>query len=272
MTPIPPIVRQVIVNADPPMAFDVFTGCIGRWWPLADFGVYGEGATVSIEDGDIVEVSPAGERSTWGSVTRWERGVAVAFTWHPAKDPDRASQVEVKFNAAGPGITLVTLEHRGWEVFSDPEAARQEYDHGWPIVLDGYRRETEAQAGAVGETAAGAGSGDGAGSDAPGGDTWVALMHRAGPAAPREGSVFQDPRFGQHVAFLKRMAAAGYLVAAGPLGGTRADGMTVLRLPGEGRLEEAMHLATVDDASVASGFFVVDVRSWQVMMHALLSA
>jgi hypothetical protein len=48
--------------------------------------------------------------------------------------------------------------------------------------------------------------------------------------------------------------------------------MTVLRLPGEGRLEEARHLATVDDASVASGFFVVDVRSWQVMMHPLLSA
>ena len=51
---------------------------------------------------------------------------------------DRASHVEVTFAAAA-GQTLVTLEHTGWEVFADPAAARAEYDHGWPAVLDRYR-------------------------------------------------------------------------------------------------------------------------------------
>ena len=39
----------------------------------------------------------------------------------------------------------------------------------------------------------------------PDGETWVALLHRPGPAAPREGSVFKDPRFTEHIAFLARM-------------------------------------------------------------------
>ena len=34
------------------------------------------------------------------------------------------------------GKTLVTLEHAGWEIFGDQAAqAREEYDHGWPVVL-----------------------------------------------------------------------------------------------------------------------------------------
>ena len=54
------------------------------------------------------------------------------------------------------------------------------------------------------------------------GETWVALLHRPGPAAPRAGSLFEDPRFGQHVAFLNRMREAGDLVLAGPLGDAAA--------------------------------------------------
>ena len=97
-------------------------------------------------------------------------------------------------------------------------------------------------------------------------DTWVALLHRPGPAAPRTGSLFQDPRFGEHVAFLNRMRDAGYLVLAGPLPDADGEGMTVLRLPGRDQLSTATRLATEDDLSVAGGFFAVTVRPWQVMM------
>jgi hypothetical protein len=46
------------------------------------------------------------------------------------------------------------------------------------------------------------------------------------------------------------------------------EGMTILRLPGPGRLADATWLATEDDASVAGGFLAVTVRPWQVMMVA----
>jgi uncharacterized protein YciI len=63
------------------------------------------------------------------------------------------------------------------------------------------------------------------------------------------------------------MRDAGYLVAAGPLADAKGEGMTILRLPGPGRLSTATRLATEDDTSVAAGFFAVTVRPWQVMMR-----
>jgi uncharacterized protein YciI len=97
-------------------------------------------------------------------------------------------------------------------------------------------------------------------------DTWVALMHTPGPAAPTDGSLFTAPGFADHVAFLRRMQDAGYLVAAGPLTDAPGAGMAILRLPGADRLAEATALATHDDASVAGGFFEVTVRPWRVVL------
>jgi uncharacterized protein YciI len=244
---VPPIRREILVDADPAVAFEVFTAGIGQWWPVEEHSVHGKGAAVAFEDGRLVERSADGEAVVWGTVTRWEPPTAVAFTWHPGRPAERASYVGVTFGAEG-RQTLVRLEHTGWDAFDDPAAARAEYDHGWPLVLGRYREH-------VGEAA----------------DTWVALLHRPGPAAPAapaSGSLFSDPRFAQHVAFLNRMHEAGYLVAAGPLADAAGEGMTILRLPGAGQFGEATRLATEDDASVACGFFSVTVRPWQVMMTA----
>lgn len=65
------------------------------------------------------------------------------------------------------------------------------------------------------------------------------------------------------------MAAAGYLVAAGPLPDTAGAGMTVLRLPGSDREAEGARLATEDDVAVRSGLLQVQVRPWSVMFHGL---
>jgi hypothetical protein len=34
---VPPIRREILVDADPAVAFEVFTAGIGRWWPLEAF-------------------------------------------------------------------------------------------------------------------------------------------------------------------------------------------------------------------------------------------
>ena len=261
---IPPIRREILVDADPQTAFEVFTTQIGQWWPMAEHSVYGASATVALDGGQIVERAPDGATALWGTVTRWEPPGALAFSWHPGYAAERASYVQVTF-AAVAGQTLVTLEHTGWEVFADPAAARAEYGEGWPVVLDGYR-EHMAAASEAGASEAGA-SGAGA-SEAGGGDTWVALLHRPGPDAPATGTVFEDPRFAEHVAFLGRMREAGYLVAAGPMTDAAGDGMTILRLPGADQLAAATTLATQDDASVAGGLLAVTVRPWRPMMRA----
>ena len=246
MNPLPPLHREVLVESGPQRAFEVFTAQIGDWWPLASHSLHGEGGSVAFEDGEIVERSAGGEVSVWGRVTRWEPPDALAFTWHPGRPAGPLTQVTVRFAAAGEQ-TLVTLEHSGWEVLDDPAAARDEYERGWPAVLRGYRDQISA----------------------PGESTWVALLHRPGPdAMAAAGGPLQHPRFREHAAFLHRMHELGYLVAAGPLGDENGAGMTILRLPGQGRLGEATRLATEEDQSVASGFFTVQVRPWQVMLQA----
>jgi uncharacterized protein YciI len=242
MTSLPPIHREVLVDAGPHKAFEVFTARIGDWWPLATHSVYGEGGSVAFEDGQIIERSAAGDSTVWGRVTRWEPPDAVAFTWHPGQPGEEAMDVTVTFAVAGEQ-TLVTLEHRGWEVRANPAAVRAEYESGWPVVLESYRAEVSG----------------------PGETSWFALLHTPGPAAPPAG-LFEAPLFREHVAFLRRMHERGYLVAAGPLADTAGDGMTVLRLPGTDALAEATRLATEDDLSVVSGFFTVRVRPWQVML------
>ena len=259
MSTVPPIRREALVDADPATAFEVFTERLGAWWPLAELSVYGADATVGFTDGQIIERSADGHAAVWGTVTRWEPPAAVAFSWHPGRSAERASHVQITFAAAA-SQTLVTVEHSGWEALEDPAAARAEYDHGWPMVLGRYC-----------DYAAQHGPGNDGDSDRGGdgdGDTWVVLLHRPGPAAPASGTLFEDPRFAGHFAFLNRMREAGYLVAAGPLPDAAGEGMTILRLPGPGQLSLATRLATEDDTSVSCGFLTVAVRPWQVVLHA----
>jgi uncharacterized protein YciI len=248
LSEVPPVHREIYVDSDPETAFDVFTAGIGRWWPLPGHSVYGEGGTVEFSGGVIVERSADGTEAVWGEITRWDPPSGLGFTWHPGRGSESAGHVEVTFTARQ-SRTLVALTHAGWEVYDDPEAARDEYDKGWPTVLERFRGGVPALA-EEDEV------------------TWAALMHTPGPEAPTDVSLFADPRFGQHVAFLTRMHEAGYLVAAGPLVDADGEGMTVLRVPGADRIDFVTRLATKGDVSVAEGFFDVTVRPWRVSLQA----
>ena len=63
--------------------------------------------------------------------------------WQLETDPDRTSEVEVRFIAETPDRTRVELEHRnldrhgdGWEGVRDGVGA----DQGWPLYLERYAR------------------------------------------------------------------------------------------------------------------------------------
>jgi uncharacterized protein YciI/uncharacterized protein YndB with AHSA1/START domain len=238
-----PIRRALIVDATPETAFEVFTADFGGWWPVAEFSVFGDGGSVALTDGEIVEVSASGEQVIWGSITAWEPPQRVAFTWHPSLETTAPmSQVDVRFTELD-GQTLVVLEHSGWESYDDPQAARDNYSHGWPTVLAEYVTALNGE------------------------QVFVALQHRPGPTADPNLPVFGQPGFAEHLAFLSRMQERGLVLAAGPLPDSEGQGMTVLRLPADAGLAEATRLATEDDRSVASGFLTVEVRPWQVMIR-----
>jgi uncharacterized protein YndB with AHSA1/START domain/uncharacterized protein YciI len=237
MAGLAPIRREVIVAADPDLAFEVFTDDIGNWWPFGEHSVYGDGSTVAFRDGLLVESRPGAEDSIWATVTTWQPPHELALDWYPGRTAERPSHVRVRFSPAGPGRTLTCLEHSGWETLDDPAAARAEYELGWPPVLDRFEASVRIDHA-----------------------TWVALLHS--PAIPGQ-NVLADSRFGRHVEFLGRMRESGWLVAAGPLGDEPGAGLTVLRLPGAARWEEAEGAAG-QDGSVTGGLLTVRIRPWQV--------
>jgi len=149
---VPPLRREVLVDAGRDLAFAVFTDRIGAWWPLGDFSVHGADASVAFVDpgvgARIVESkdgdTDGADDSVWGTVTRWDPPELVAFTWHPGMSAEAASQVTVTFEETD-GKTLVTLEHTGWESFGERATeARENYQRGWAVVLGGYAAQFAA--------------------------------------------------------------------------------------------------------------------------------
>ena len=55
MSTVPPIRREILVDAEPAVAFEVFTAGIGQWWPVEEHSVHGKGAAVALDEGRIVE-------------------------------------------------------------------------------------------------------------------------------------------------------------------------------------------------------------------------
>jgi uncharacterized protein YndB with AHSA1/START domain len=138
---LPPVVRTVEVSCAPERAFELFTRAIGEWWPLPTHSVYGEASTsVRMGDGvgaEIVETGAGGEESRWGTITAWEPGRELGFTWHPGTDPEESTDVTVRFVATVRG-TQVELAHRGWERRRDGATIRAGYEQGWVPVLDRF--------------------------------------------------------------------------------------------------------------------------------------
>jgi Activator of Hsp90 ATPase homolog 1-like protein len=133
-----PIVVDLFVPCPPDRAFEYFTRDIGRWWPLGTHSL-GQADTADVhfearEGGRLIETRHDGREHTWGTVTAWQPGHRVAFSWHLDRDPATAQWVDVRF-AADPAGTQVTLTHGGWERREDGATVRENYVGGWKIVF-----------------------------------------------------------------------------------------------------------------------------------------
>jgi len=241
---LPPIRREVLVAAGPSTAFALFTAHLGAWWPVARHSVHGAGAMVAFEGDKVIERFGAQE-SVWAEVTDWNPPETFQLAWHPGHAATSPTTVRVTFTGSGEQ-TLVTLVHSDWERTEQPEQARAEYSGGWQAVLGRYAARVEGA-----DTTA-----------APG--RWLVLTHRPGPALAAGGSVFADPDFAEHLAFLGRLAERELLVAAGPLRAEEGVGMTVVRVADNAL--DVGELARTDDLSVVRGLLTVDVHPWDVRL------
>lgn len=136
---LPPITKKLTVAWDQAHAFRRFTEQIGTWWPLRTHSVgQARAETVVFEGrvgGRIIEKIRGGEESVWGTVTVWDPPGRIVFTWHPGDAPDKATEVEVRFESV-PGGTQLVLVHSKWEALGVlASTARRGYPIGWTYVL-----------------------------------------------------------------------------------------------------------------------------------------
>ena len=137
--------HEVVVGLDLEAAFDLFTGHIGRWWPMATHSVYGEGGSVAFE-GDrgsapewsrVVERHPDRPPTTWAEVLDFEAPVRLRLAWHPGTPPEQATDLLVVFGAEGT-MTRVALEQTAWERRRDRDEAVASYEEEWPQVMSHF--------------------------------------------------------------------------------------------------------------------------------------
>lgn len=135
-----PLVKQITVHLPPMRAFELFTDGLARWWPLATHSCAGLAARdVRFEPfvgGLVIEHAEDGSTAPWGTVLAWEPPHRFAMSWHPGAAPERATRLEVRFEATGDDECHVHLRHSGWEARGDDAIrVRGSYDGGWNRVL-----------------------------------------------------------------------------------------------------------------------------------------
>ncbi len=141
---------EITVEAPLERAFQVFTEQFDRIKPREHNMLGADIAETVFEPrvgGHIYDRGVDGRECRWARVLAYEPPERVVFSWDigPAwqleTDPDRASEVEVRFLAAGPERTRVELEHRHIDRHGDGwEGLREGVDSGdgWPLYLQRY--------------------------------------------------------------------------------------------------------------------------------------
>ena len=141
------ISETVVVEAPIDRAFSVFTDGLGTWFPREYNLLSVDIAERTFEPrvgGSVFDRGTDGSECHWGRVLAYEPPDRVVFSWNIdprwsiEDDPDKVSEVEVRFVAESAERTRVELEHRhlerhgdGWESLREQLAA----EGGWPGCL-----------------------------------------------------------------------------------------------------------------------------------------
>jgi uncharacterized protein YndB with AHSA1/START domain len=140
----------IVVDAPVDHAFRVFTEEFDRIKPR-DHTILGAAIAESVFEprvgGRLYDRGVDGSESSWGRVLAFEPPNRVVFSWDISpqwqleSDPERTSEVEVRFIPESADRTRVELEHRnldrhgdGWEGIREGVSG----EGGWPLYLQRF--------------------------------------------------------------------------------------------------------------------------------------
>jgi uncharacterized protein YndB with AHSA1/START domain len=148
--------HSIVVEAPIERAFSVFTDGFGTFKPREHnmLGVdIAETVFESHVGGNIYDRGVDGSECRWARILAFEPPNRVLFSWDISPqwqletDPDKTSEVEVRFIAEAGDRTRVELEHRnldrhgpGWEAEREGVGG----EGGWPLYLDRFAQQLKA--------------------------------------------------------------------------------------------------------------------------------
>ena len=148
--------KSIVVEAPIERAFSVFTEDIGSWFPREYNLLATEIAERVFEPrvgGHVYDRGTDGSECHWARVLVYEPPDRVVFSWDISPqwqiqtDPDKTSEVDVRFITETPERTRVELEHRhlerhgeGWEGVRAGVGG----DGGWPLYLQRFAELLQA--------------------------------------------------------------------------------------------------------------------------------
>lgn len=151
----PNSVRKVVrVQAEPEIAWRVFTEKMGAWWPLAIYKIGKANAVDAVIEpyigGRWYERGDDGSTCDWGRVLAWEPHSRLVLSWDISADwqPDPAlkTEIEVQFIADGKNGTRVEFEHRRLDRYgARRDEMRRIFDTegDWGRLLESFARTAE---------------------------------------------------------------------------------------------------------------------------------
>jgi uncharacterized protein YndB with AHSA1/START domain len=139
--------HEVLVEAPIERAFSVFTKGFGSFKP-PEHNMLGVDIAETVfelrEGGHVYDRGVDGSECRWARVLAYEPPNRVVISWDISPqwqietDPEKTSEVDVRFIAEAPDRTRVELEHRNIDRHGDGwEAVREgvDGDAGWPLYL-----------------------------------------------------------------------------------------------------------------------------------------
>jgi uncharacterized protein YndB with AHSA1/START domain len=145
--------HSIVVEAPIERAFSVFTDGFGTFKPPEHNLLQVDIAETVFEThvgGNIYDRGVDGSECRWARVLAYEPPNRVVFSWDISPqwqietDPDKTSEVEVRFIAESPDRTRVELEHRNLDRHGDGWEQEREGvggDQGWPLYLDRFAEQ-----------------------------------------------------------------------------------------------------------------------------------
>ena len=154
------VIKSVRVKASKERAISVFVEQMETWWPATHHIGKDAFELIVVEPrvgGRWYERNVKGAECDWGTVLGWDPPNGVRLSWHVGPghdspdwvadmDPEKASEVEVRFTSVDAEMTVVELIHskldrhgEGWEqlraIFDGPGA--------WVTILGAFAKAVD---------------------------------------------------------------------------------------------------------------------------------